>query len=91
MRRRISIRDVAIAVSGFHPETSSTLRGFFPAEGPREASAVEVAFLPAAKVRYARGCPRADALPRSKDTGLVTRCAIARIRDVAVDIVEPHI
>ena len=86
------IRDVAIDIVGTLPRDAVVpLRG---APSGREAERRSVRCrggIPASRtVRSAQGCPRADVPPGQKAKGSVARCAVARIRDVAVDVVGTH-
>jgi hypothetical protein len=86
------IRDVAIDIVGTLPRDAVVpLRG---APSGREAERRSVrrrGGIPASRtVRSAQGCPRADVPPGQKAKGSVARCAVARIRDVAVDVVGTH-
>ena len=88
----ISIRDVAIDVVGTHPrDVVVHLQGAPSGREAKRGVRCRGGILASQTVCYAQGCLRADVPPGQKDTGLVTRCAVARICNVAVDIVGPHI
>ncbi len=86
------IRDVAIDVVGTLPrDVVIPLRGAPSGQESERRSVRRRGGIPASRtVRSARGWPRADVPPGQRAKGSVARCAVARIRDVAVDVVGTH-